>query len=195
MIAQEKSFSVVDLFRTMDSGAHWLLTTRIDVRVQFGQDLAVGLSSPNGVVDHRLPGQFLFTSSRSGWYFTTFPTRCMAGQWSTHFRQAEALLSMGPAMAAPIGPRSTSQNWGKSIAMFFLVAAEQGVPAAGASRESGRIPDHLTLVDTLTVALAGAPWQLSGGRASRIRCDLALWHRVALGGTRRHSQTPKAAAS
>jgi photosystem II stability/assembly factor-like uncharacterized protein len=70
MIAQEKSFSVVDLFRTMDSGAHWLLTTRIDVRVQFGQDLAVGLSSPNGVVDHRLPGQFLFTSSRSGWYFT-----------------------------------------------------------------------------------------------------------------------------
>jgi photosystem II stability/assembly factor-like uncharacterized protein len=74
VLSQEPTFSVADLFHTTDSGAHWTLSARFDIKTQFNLDVATGLTYPlpsgkGGVpsVDHQLHGQLVFQSSSAGW--------------------------------------------------------------------------------------------------------------------------------
>lgn len=67
VLSQEQSYSLADLFHTTDSGAHWVLVARIDIKAQFNLDLATGLYLPNGLLDHSLPGPLVFQSSSTAW--------------------------------------------------------------------------------------------------------------------------------
>ena len=67
VFSQEPTFTIADLFHTTDDGAHWNLV-RVDIKTQFHLDLAQGLTDSNGVVNHRLPGQFTFRDSSTGWF-------------------------------------------------------------------------------------------------------------------------------
>lgn len=80
VLTQEPSYSVADLFHTTDSGAHWALSSRIDLKTQFGLDLGAGipvtLPTPlppgkgGGALppNHLLTGQLLFQNSSDGWF-------------------------------------------------------------------------------------------------------------------------------
>lgn len=80
VLTQEPSYSVADLFHTTDSGAHWALSSRIDIKTQFGLDLGAGipvtLQTPlppgkgGGVLppNHLLTGQLLFQDASHGWF-------------------------------------------------------------------------------------------------------------------------------
>ncbi len=67
VLSQEQAYSVADLFHTTDSGAHWGLAARIDIKAQFNLDMATGLYLPNGLLDHSLPGPLVFQSSSTAW--------------------------------------------------------------------------------------------------------------------------------
>jgi photosystem II stability/assembly factor-like uncharacterized protein len=67
VLSQEQAYSLADLFHTTDSGAHWVLVARIDIKAQFNLDLATGLYLPNGLLDHSLPGPLVFQSSSTAW--------------------------------------------------------------------------------------------------------------------------------
>jgi len=79
VLSQEPTFGVADLFHTTDSGAHWALSARIDIKAQFNLDTATGWTTPvpsgkgGGVtVDHELHGQLAFRNSASGWFIPDF---------------------------------------------------------------------------------------------------------------------------
>jgi photosystem II stability/assembly factor-like uncharacterized protein len=67
VLFQEQTYGVADLFHTTDSGTHWVLVARIDIKAQFNLDLATGLYLPNGLLDHSLPGPLIFQSSSIAW--------------------------------------------------------------------------------------------------------------------------------
>jgi photosystem II stability/assembly factor-like uncharacterized protein len=83
VLTQEPTFGIAGLFHTTDSGAHWALSARIDVKAQFNLDLATGLSAPLSTplpsgkggtlsVDHQLHGQLVFQNSSAGWLIPTY---------------------------------------------------------------------------------------------------------------------------
>jgi photosystem II stability/assembly factor-like uncharacterized protein len=83
VLSQEPTFGVADLFHSTDSGAHWALSARIDIKAQFNLDLATGLTNPlptplpsgkGGVVpvDHELHGQLVFQDSSAGWFIPDY---------------------------------------------------------------------------------------------------------------------------
>jgi hypothetical protein len=73
VLSQEQVYSLADLFHTTDSGAHWGLVARIDIKAQFNLDLATGLYLPNGLLDHSLPGPLVFQSSSIAWLSLSGP--------------------------------------------------------------------------------------------------------------------------
>ncbi len=83
VLSQEPTFRVADLFHTTDSGAHWALSTRIDINAQFHQDTVAGRTTqlptplPSGKggvlpVDHELHGQLAFQDSSAGWFIPDY---------------------------------------------------------------------------------------------------------------------------
>lgn len=76
ILTQEPSYGVANLFHTSDSGAHWSLAARIDIKNQFGLDLTAGQTSSTkgggSYLDHTLRGQIVFQSSAVGWFVPEF---------------------------------------------------------------------------------------------------------------------------
>ena len=72
VFSQEGTYTVADLFRTTDAGAHWAMT-RIDIKAAFNVDVGKGVADPKGNVDHSLNGKLVFHDSSNGW-FLTYPS-------------------------------------------------------------------------------------------------------------------------
>jgi photosystem II stability/assembly factor-like uncharacterized protein len=109
LLSQEPTFTVADLFHTTDSGAHWNLT-RIDIKAEFGLDLARGLTDTVGNVDHTLYGQVVFNDSANGW-FLPIPS------WNIYVTHDGGATWHRQSIPRPIGVQS---DWGAFVDEVYL---------------------------------------------------------------------------
>ncbi len=108
VLTQEQSFNIADLYQTTNAGANWTLVGKINLNQQFGLDLAKGSPLGNGIIDHSLVGQFVFSTSSLAW-FVPQPS-CVPDLGSTGwgrnrmFRSTDGGLTWTPTnLASPTG--------------------------------------------------------------------------------------------